>query len=232
MVGILHNRKTWFIAACHLLILALCATCFTWARYAVMSDYQIYLPTAKSFTASIALDESTRVSVDSLVPGVVDENNKMTFAISNSKTVEYDDGTTADVISEAPLEYTINVYSAGNLPLEMKLAVGETTYVGERHLAVTDGLGEGYHYQFNIVDENGGDTGLEQTFYLDGGTLDEEDFTLSFYWSQDTAVAGIVESGDDSANDEMLSSHERYQKEIETIEIRAVVVAGTDYEAA
>ena len=224
MAKLWNNKKLRFIVVCNVIILALCATFFTWARYVINLDGETYLPTAKSFTASIALGESVGVSVDQLLPGASDETNSMTFTILNSKTVEAESTelSSTTVVSETALEYTIHIYSTGNLPLSLTLATEDgSKYIGERNLAVTDGLKEGYQYQFNTVDEDGTDTGLEAVFELDGGTEDQETFTLYFAWGEDSDTASLD-------NADGMSSHERYQKEVEVIEIRSIIVAGSE----
>lgn len=216
MTAVLHSRKTWFVMVCYLIILAVAATCFTWARYVMSMEGEVYLPQAKSFTASMKLDESLGVAVDELLPGM-NSTKSMNFTILNSSKTVDDTQTETTVISETPLDYTIVVYGTGNLPLELTLSneAGET-YVGERRLAVSDALGAGYQYAFTSMD-----TGLEAVFSLEGGVADQETFTIEFDWSEDSTTATY-------SNGAYLSSSERYQKEIETLEIRAVIVAGDE----
>lgn len=208
------NRKTGFIVICYVVVIILLSLLFTWAKYVQDISGETLIPEAKGFMASIYLgDESVEVfstTLEGLLPGSSSENDgqMIEFVISNSDE-------TGTVISEIPIEYKISVYTTGNIPMDLNLVSidedgTEITYEGQRVAWVSENLGDGYKYDFYITSDAGD---LEAEFALDGIELNEQQFELHYSWSsQDGYVS------------------ENMQKEIELLEIRAVVTSGNEYE--
>lgn len=205
------NRKTGFIVVCYIIVVILLILLFTWAKYVKDISGVTNMPEAKGFMASIQLGSDTSevisITLEDLLPGSSSDidGNAVEFMVTNADEDEV-------VISDMPLEYKISVYTTGNIPLGLNLVCidedgNEVVYEGERVIWTSENLGEGYKYDFYTTED------LITEFRLDGAVLDTQQFELQYTWL----------SGEGYVSENM-------QKEIELIEIRAVVTSGNEYE--
>lgn len=209
------NKKILFISACYLLLAVLLVVLFTLAKYIKVVEGETYLPEVKTFTASIELGGSsvvTGTTVENLLTGYdVSYENGMSFTVYNT-----DD---ADKLTQTGISYTIKVFSEGNLPLEISLFVEDenkdmTEYIGYRSLASTDTLGDGYQYDFYSLD------GELAQFQMGNDETESQAFILGFGWSEDVVY---TDNSSTEIYPGVISSHGDYEKEIDLIEIRAIV---------
>lgn len=213
------NKKTAFILMCYGIVAILLILLFTWAKYVKDLSGVTNIPEVAGFTASISLGNDASVvstALNGLLPGSSSETDEevINFEINNYYTVSG----TEPVVSDLPLEYNITVYTTGNLPIDIYLIAYDdtagstdtseityTTYTCERMLYNSESLGDGYKYTFYTSD------GYEATFKLDGDAEETAAFALGYEWQTATGYVS-----------------ENMQKEIELLEIRAVVSAGAE----
>lgn len=214
-----NNKKIWFIVIGYLILAILLILLFTLAKYTKNLDGETYIPQAQGFTATLALGDENGLSatVDDLLPGTTSAET-MEFNVSNYQILSDE----TILLTESTLKYSVTVFTAGNLPLDLHLSIlGDSnqvvaTYEGLRMLNVSDTLGDGYQYTF--YDENG----LVAKFDMGNISEETEKFQLEFTWASDTTEIDTTTG----YNTTMEYSAESYQKEIELIEIRAVIEAG------
>lgn len=215
------KKKTAFILMCYGIVAILLILLFTWAKYVKDLSGVTNIPEVAGFTASISLGNDASVvstALNGLLPGSSSETDEevINFRINNYYTISGADS----VVSDLPLEYNITVYTTGNLPIDIYLIaydtaeaadtsdtteIAYTTYTCERMLYNSESLGNGYKYTFYNSD------GYEATFELDGDAEETAAFALGYEWQTATGYVS-----------------ENMQKEIELLEIRAVVTAGAE----
>ena len=227
-------KRYGYIICGYLLVFALLLSYVTWARYQRVIEGRIKFPEAKGFTASMevggALDVTSQLS--NLLPSTKgDTTDKyLDFIVRNSSLSAGEDGADAGtrIVSETALEFTICVYSTGNLPLELRMVeldgdspVGQI-YTAWRTLAASDKTwGERYLYHFPVAAASGRGT-VEQRFTLDAGEEKQRTFRIYFDWA--SGEDALSQPGDLQGQPADFVS-EVYKKEVELMEIRSVVSA-------
>lgn len=212
----LNGKKKIFMILCYLLVIAAMLGTVSWARYKKELEAVVVIPQAADFQASLQLGD-TKDKIETILtrfrPGetALDNQQKnqhgLAFTVNNSSLPE--NGAVGE-ISETPICYTIRVYGKGNMPLSARLydVSGNKTYEGA--WVKRD---EGGFFVFEVSDEAGT---REQEFRLRELQYQENKFILYLGWK----AADNTDDYDDR----------KYMKEVERLEIRATVRAGSTAE--
>lgn len=200
------SKKKIMLVVCYLLVIMGMLMTITWARYKKDLKGEILVSEAADFRASMHLndnDNNLTVWMTDFRPGETAENNQA--AERHGYKFKVDNRSSGD-ISDKPIGYTIRVYGKGHIPLSMILydEKSKTSYYGTK-----TNVSEGILYTFNDVAENV--IQKEHEFFLGAKEFDENQFTLYIGWQ----AFGEAEDYDDR----------KYMKEVELLEIRAVVRA-------
>lgn len=199
-------KKKIMLVVCYLLLIVGMLMTITWARYKKDINGDILVAEAADFRASLNLkdtEESLVIHLTDLRPGETAEDNfnaarhGVTFDINN---------VVSENTSDKPIGYTLRVYGKGHIPLSMVLYDVETN---KTYTASKSAVGDGDLYTFNDINENV--LQKEHEFCLKGIENDSNRFVLYVGWQ----TSGENEDFDDR----------KYMKEVELLEIRAVVRA-------
>ena len=228
-------KRYMYIICGYLLVFILLVSYMTWARYQRTVEGKMNFPEAKGFTASMELGGTLDISsrLTDLLPSTRgDEGGKyLDFTVLNSSPVPDAEGTGSEgrVVSETDLDFSLCIYSTGNLPLELRLVeLGQDdvpegpVYTAERSLAANSKTwGERYQYHFPSAPSSGNGT-VEKRFQLEAGAERQKRFRIYFDWAGD----GIGEAETSVSRDLLADAiSEAYKKEVELMEIRSVVSA-------
>ena len=209
----LNRKKKIFMILCYLLVIAALWGTISWARYKKDLEAVVVIPQAADFQASLQLgdpEDKIETILTRFRPGETALDNQiknqhgLAFTVNNASIPAQ--GETKE-ISETPLGYPIRVYGKGNMPLSARLydVDGEKTYEGA--WVKRD---EGGFFAFEVTDAAGT---REKEFQLPELTYQENDFILYLGWK----AADNTDDYDDR----------KYMKEVERLEIRATVRAGS-----
>lgn len=210
-----ENKKKLFLIICYLLVMAAMLGTVSWARYRKELEGTLILPQAADFKSSIRL--GTESATEELLirqltdfkPGETAADNMaagkhgVAFTVNNAAITA---SGTAGKVSDTPISYTLRVYGKGNMPLSMILRdkTGNKDYTA----TVTE-TADGYLYTFDDV--VGGVPQKEHGFLLQAKTLQENQYVLYLGWH--------------TADKDQEFDDRKYMKEVERLEIRAIVQA-------
>lgn len=208
-------KKKILLVVCYLLVIVGLITTTSWARYKKEINAEIIVAEAADFRASMqlsgdsAVKENLIVQLTELRPGETAEDNYhskrhgMEFTVNNAEITQQ--GTAVDT-SDKPIGYTLRIYGKGNMPLSLVL-YDQTNK--EMYPATRNVISGGYMYTFEDVENNV--IQKEHEFSLKEKEYDDNTFVLYLGWQG----SGENEDYDDR----------KYMKEVELLEIRAVVRA-------
>ena len=229
-------RKKLFVAGGYLAVSFALLILVSYGQYRIKVEGEAYMPEAAGIEACLELDKNLAATVDfgsyltDLQPGdsartyasdystdMTDAtalNHKMRVTIKNSSTTTTGEGNnrvTTTVESDLDLDYTLRIYSnPGRIPLQFIMINGDNRYISKRQE-------NGKEYRFYELTEDGNNETVSNT---------EASFTLEES-NDDGNIYQIFVGWDNTPEKATSLTDAAFRKEVELLELRAEVVAGT-----